>query len=130
MNKKSEAANYGLVYTCKSFCIQQKIDQHQCYSMIDPRHEKNQIFSYAKTKTSTATAQLISAFVFTAWMVQFLLYLYPKFQDSNFLLRLYRPVCVRPGQNLEYWFSRVLAHSIGPIDSRQFSLDWQEIAFL
>ena len=32
----------------------------------------------------------------TAWIVEFL-QLYPKFQGSNFLLGLYRPVCVRPG---------------------------------
>ena len=30
---------------------------------------------------------------FATRLVQFLLYLYPKFQDSNFLLRLYKPLC-------------------------------------
>ena len=35
---------------------------------------------------------------FATWIVQFLSYLNPKFQASNHLLWLYRPVCVRPGQ--------------------------------
>ena len=59
------------------------------------------MFAYSKTKTQIScavTAQLISAFVFTTKIVQFLLYLHQNFQDSIFLLRLYRPVCVRPGQ--------------------------------
>ena len=40
--------------------------------------------------------------------VQFLLYLYLKFQDSNFLLRRHRQVCVRPGRkNCRPVFSRL-----------------------
>ena len=39
--------------------------------------------------------------LFSTRMVLFLLYLYPTFQDSSFLLRMYRLVCVRPG-----WKSR------------------------
>ena len=42
------------------------------------------------------TAKLISAFVFATRIVQFLLYLTPKFQASSLLLYLYRPVCNRP----------------------------------
>ena len=49
---------------------------------------ENQIFAYGK---------LISAFVFATRVVQFLFFLNPKFQASNLLLRLYRPVCVTPG---------------------------------
>ena len=63
---------------------------------------ENQIFAYAKTKapiSGAVTAQLISAFVFATRRAQFLLYLYPKFQDSSFLLWLYRPVWVGPGRN-------------------------------
>ena len=51
-----------------------------------------------RSAVQPVTAQLISAFVFTAQIVQFLLYLYSKFQDSIFPVRLYRLVCVRPGQ--------------------------------
>ena len=43
-------------------------------------------------------AQLISVFVFATQIVQLLLVLYQKFQASNLLLLLYRPVCVVPGQ--------------------------------
>ena len=67
----------------------------------EPHHEKTVFFAYAKTKaliSCAVTAQLISAFVFTTQIVHFLLYLYPKFQASNLLLRLYMPVCVGPGR--------------------------------
>ena len=46
-------------------------------------------FAYVKTKAQIScavTAKLISAFVFATRIVHFLLYLYPKFQDSSFLL--------------------------------------------
>ena len=43
-------------------------------------------------------ADLISAFVFTTRIVQFLFFLNPKFQVSSHLLCLYRLVCVRPGR--------------------------------
>ena len=46
-----------------------------------------------------ATAQLTSAFVFATQIVQSLFFLNVKFQASNLLLLLYRPVCVGPGQN-------------------------------
>ena len=57
----------------------------------EPRHE-NQNFTYAKTKTQISCAvtaqlaQLISAFVFATWVVQSLLFLYPKFQAFSLLL--------------------------------------------
>ena len=47
------------------------------------------IFSYAKTKSQISfavTVKLISAFVFATRLVQFLFYLYPKFQASSLLL--------------------------------------------
>ena len=56
------------------------------------------------------TAQLISAFVFAIWIVQSLLYPYPKFQASNHLLWLYSLVSVGPGRNPEDRFSHNEAH--------------------
>ena len=50
---------------------------------------ENQQTAYAKTKTQISfavTAKLISAFVFATRIVQFLLYLTPKFQAFNLLL--------------------------------------------
>ena len=58
-------------------------------------------FAYAKTKTQinfAVTAKLISAFVSASRIVQFLIYLNPKFQASSHLLWLYSPVCVGPGR--------------------------------
>ena len=52
-----------------------------------PQHEETEIFDYTKTKAQIScavTAQLISAFVFTAQIVKFISYFYPKFQDSTF----------------------------------------------
>ena len=42
--------------------------------------------------------KLISAFVFTTYLVQFLYLLNTKFQASSHLLLLHSQVCVRPGQ--------------------------------
>ena len=72
---------------------------HQ-YDLVIRKPLENQIFAYAKTKTQISfavTAKLISAFVFATWIVQSLFYFYPKFQASSHLLRLYRPVCLKPG---------------------------------
>ena len=53
------------------------------------------------------TAQLIRAFVFATQIVQFLFFLNPKFQASSLFLKLYRPVCVGPGQKPQRpFFSR------------------------
>ena len=49
------------------------------------------------------------AFVFATRIVQFLLYLNPKFQVSSFFLCLYRSVCVRPGRKPHCWFSHEAA---------------------
>ena len=57
-------------------------------------------------------------FVFATQIVQFSLYLYPKFEYSSFLLCVYRPVCVRPGRksdlvgNPEDQFSCIATHII------------------
>ena len=50
-------------------------------------------------------AKLISAFVFTTRIVQFLYYLNPKFQASSSFLCLYRPVFVGPVRKPHCWFS-------------------------
>ena len=70
-------------------------------------YKKTRFLPMRKQRSRSVTAQLISAFVFAARIVQFLLYLYPKFQDSSFLLWVYRSVCVGPA-----WKSRrpILAH--------------------
>ena len=56
------------------------------------------------------TAKLISAFVFATRIVEFLLYLYPKFQASSSFLCLYRPVCVGHVRKPHCWFSHEEAH--------------------
>ena len=68
--------------------------------LYEPRYE-NRLFAYAKTKMQiicAVTAQLISAFVIAMRIVQSLYYLNPKFQASSYLLWLYSPICVEPGQ--------------------------------
>ena len=57
------------------------------------------------------TAKLISALVFATRIVQFLLYLTPKFQASSSFLCLYRSVCVRPVRKPHCWFSHEAAHT-------------------
>ena len=52
------------------------------------------------------------AFVFATRIVQFLLYLNPKFQDSSSFLCLYRPVCVGPVRKPHCWFSHEAAQII------------------
>ena len=54
-----------------------------------------------KTKmqiSCAVTAQPISTFVFAAKIVQFLIFLNPKFHASSYLLLLHKPDCVRPGR--------------------------------
>ena len=66
-----------------------------------------------KTKAQISfavTAKLISAFVFSTRIVQFLFYLNPKFQASSSFLCLYRSVCVGPVRKPHCWFSHEAAH--------------------
>ena len=76
--------------------------------------KKKTDFRLCKNKDTVqlaVSAQLISIFVFAvSWIVQLLLNLYPKFQDSSFLLWVYRTVCVRPGWKSQRLFSHVTAH--------------------
>ena len=62
---------------------------------------------YAKTKTQISFAV---TFVFATRIVQSLYFLNPKFQVSNNLLRVYSPVCVRPGQKPQGSFE---THCVG-----------------
>ena len=61
-----------------------RLDMHHiAVSYISRVMRKPDIFAYAKTKAQIScavTAKLISAFVFDTGIVQFLLYLYLKFQ--------------------------------------------------
>ena len=62
----------------------------------EPHGEKNLLFAHAKTKV-----QLISAFVFATFVVQFLYFPNLKFQASSYLLLLYRLVCADLVENSE-----------------------------
>ena len=78
----------------EKYYVQQQTLQSNIIS--EQRHEKTNILHMRKQRCRTA--QLISPFVFAIWLVQFLYYLYPKFQASSHLLWLYSLVCVRPGR--------------------------------
>ena len=68
-----------------------------CTCTIRALFLENMIFAYAKTRPQinyAVTAQLISAFVFTIWIVQSLYFLNPKFLAPNHLLWLHNRVCV------------------------------------
>ena len=56
------------------------------------------------------SAKLISAFVFSTWIVWYLYFLNSKFQASSHLQWVYSLVCVRTGQNPHCWSSHVVAH--------------------
>ena len=56
-----------------------------------------------------SAVKLISAFVFTNRIVQFLYYLNLKFQASSSFLCLYRLVCVGPVRKPHCWFSHEAA---------------------
>ena len=74
-----------------------KVLPHICVNNMWAVTWENKQFAYAKTKmqiSCAVTAQLISAFVFATRIVQFLFYIYPKFQASSFILWLYSLVCV------------------------------------
>ena len=65
-----------------------------CASSIRVFVLRKQNFGYAKTKMQISfvvTAKLISAFVYTTYLVQFLHFLNTKFQVSSHLLWLYKP---------------------------------------
>ena len=53
-----------------------------------------------------------------SYTVQSLYLLNPKFQASSYLLWLYSPVCVRPGQKPEDWFSHNEAQMVKTLFAR------------
>ena len=73
--------------------------RHSGEILIEPSHGKTCNLPRRKQMAQISfavTAKLISAFVFTTRIVQFLFYLNPKFQASSSFLCLYRSVCVGP----------------------------------
>ena len=76
---------------------------------ISENKDADQLCSYI---SCVVTAQLISAFVFATWTVQFLYFLNPKFQAYSHLLCLYRPVYVGPVWKPQCWFSHKMAQMI------------------
>ena len=75
---------------------------------------RNQHFAYVKTKVQISfavTVKLISMFVFTTRIAQFLFFLNLKFPASSHLLCLYSSVCVRPVQKSHCWFSHGAAQN-------------------
>ena len=92
--------------------------------MILAASRENQQSAYAKKKTQISfpvTAKLISAFVFTTRVVQFIFFLNPKFQASSHLLRLHRPDCVGPVRKPHCWFSHEAAHLLTRLIHHHFS---------
>ena len=85
-----------------------------------PHHEKTGFLPMRKQKRRSASQyQLISVRLCFRLMVSTISFcLNPKFQASSLLLRLYRPVCARPGLKPEDRFSRVAAQMIWVYDRR------------
>ena len=87
---------------------------------------RKRLFAYAKTKMQISfavTAKLISAFVFTTWIVQSLFYLHPKFLALSHLLWLYSLVCVGPGRKSRRpVFSQRGSYVIGTIYSHDMHI--------
>ena len=72
-------------------------------------------------------------FVFATWIVQSLLFSNPKFPASILFLRLYRPVCVRPGQNLEDHFLMswlIYVKAVDILRHKHFSCDGIQMSHL
>ena len=67
-------------------------------------------------------AKLISAFVFSTLIVQFLFYLNPKFQASSSFLCLYSSVCVRPVRKPHCWFPHEVAQLLTALISESRDL--------
>ena len=63
---------------------------------------RNSIYCICENKDADCFAVI---FVFATRIVQFLFFLYPKFQVSSHLLCLYSSVCVRPVRKPHCWFS-------------------------
>ena len=108
---KDESYKHRGILTATMLKASIKLPQMQ--PIFEPPHEKTNILRMRKQKMQigfTVAAKLISAFVFTTWIVQFLYFLNSEFPDSNHLLSLYSSVCVGPEGNLNHWFSHDVAH--------------------
>ena len=80
-------------------CVTHQAENVQQHKTLQTPHVKtNNLHRRKQRRRSAVSAKLISAFVFATRIVQFLLYLTPKYQASSHLLCLYRPVCVGPGR--------------------------------
>ena len=84
------ASRYIYIYICMYHmsCINRKQDYCLCENKGADQLCNN----------CTADQRLCFCYMYTDSSVQFLLYLYPKFQDSSLLLHVYRLVCVGPGR--------------------------------
>ena len=106
--------NYNYIVNYTKFNVTQRFGNIEYISCIMTKTD----FCLCENKGAD---QLCSncAIVFATQIVQFLLYLYPKFQVYCFLLWAYRPVCVRPGRK-----PRRLVFSLGSSSNRRlFSHD-------
>ena len=94
-------------------CFSEIINTSMFYIPFKPPHRKTNNLHRRKQRCRSASrfsAKLISAFVYATRIVQFLLYLTPKFQASSHLLYLYSPVCVGPVWKPHCWFSHEAVH--------------------
>ena len=97
-------------------CSERKRSISNCWYMS--RRIRKSTICICENKGAYQNAKLISAFVFTTRIVAFLYFLNPKFLAFSLLLHLYRPVCVRPGQNPNCWFSQAQAHILSTLDKK------------
>ena len=80
-------------------------DKNGTKRINEPRHEKTGFLHFCICENKDAD-QLRCAFVFASQILQSVYFLNPKFQVSSYLLWLYSPVCVGPGDgNPEDQFS-------------------------
>ena len=126
MNKSFWGIRYNWCQDWSEFSV--KPDCVFCCALsktFEPVHEKtNNLHRWKQRRRSASrlfavTVKLISAFVFATRIVQSLSYLNTKFQASNHLLWLYKPVCVRPDRNPNCWFSHAQAHFTGVMKMHQ-----------
>ena len=103
-------------YENKRLCSLCSCNSHSIVIKYEPPHGKKTAICIAKNKGADQLRINCGAdqcLCFSTWIVQFLYFLNPKFPASYHLLRLYRPVCVRPGRNQNCWFSHAQAHKRG-----------------
>ena len=89
-----------MIYDCKIVTLQWNLKHNKIWAAS----WENQRFAYVKTKMQISfaiTAKLISPFVFTTRIVQYLYYLNTKFQASSHLQWLNSLACENP----HCWFS-------------------------